>query len=189
MSAMEVEKTTARPEKKVVYTAKAHTTGGRDGGNSRTSDGRLNVKFSVPGKPGNGTNPEQMLGAGWSSCFISAIGFVAAKKKVNLPPDLAIDIEVDLCTSSDGFSLQARLNVNMPGLEREVAQAIVDTAHQMMSRLSWRRGATERLFRICAATARHGFFRVERSGTASNRRSLLISAKSELTKRKREKHD
>jgi len=121
---------TAQLEKKVVYTAKAHTTGGRDGGTSRTSDGRLQVNFSVPGKPGSGTNPEQMLAAGWSGCFISAIGISASKMRVKLPADPAVDAEVDLCTGSDGYSLQARLNVSLPGLERKVAQAIVDAAHQ-----------------------------------------------------------
>jgi Ohr subfamily peroxiredoxin len=121
----------AQLEKKVLYTAKAHTTGGRDGGASRTSDGRLDVKFSMPGKPGTGTNPEQMLAAGWSACFLSAIGGVAAKKKITLPPDAAIDTEVDLCSGGDGYSLQARLNVSLPGLEHAVAQSLVDAAHQM----------------------------------------------------------
>jgi Ohr subfamily peroxiredoxin len=117
-------------ERKVVYTAKAHTTGGRDGGASRTSDGRLDVKFSVPGGAGSGTNPEQMLAAGWSACFISAIRVVAARMKVSLPADLHIDAEVDLCTGSGDYFLQARLNVTLPGLERQVAQALVDAAHQ-----------------------------------------------------------
>ncbi len=120
----------AQLEKKVVYTAKAHTTAGRDGGAYRSSDGRLDVKFSLPGKPGSGTNPEQMLAAGWSGCFISAIGVVAARMKVKLPPDLAVDTEVDLCSGGDGYSLQARLNVSLPGLEPEVARAVVDAAHQ-----------------------------------------------------------
>ncbi|MGA2245121.1 MAG: organic hydroperoxide resistance protein [Verrucomicrobiota bacterium] len=118
-------------ERKVVYTAKAHTTGGRDGGASRTSDGRLDVKFSIPGKPGNGTNPEQMFAAGWSGCFLSAIGILAAKKKVILPADAAIDAEVDLCSGGDGYSLRARLNVSLPGVEHEVAQELVDAAHQI----------------------------------------------------------
>jgi len=91
----------------------------------------LDVKFSLPGKPGTGTNPEQMFAAGWSSCFLSAIGGVAAKKKITLPPEAAIDAEVDLCSGGDGYSLQARLNVSLPGLEREVAQSLVDAAHQM----------------------------------------------------------
>jgi Ohr subfamily peroxiredoxin len=121
---------TAQLEKKVVYTANVHTTGGRDGGKSRTSDGRLEVNFSVPGKPGSGTNPEQMLAAGWSSCFLSALGIVAAKMKVKLPGDPSVDAEVDLCTGSDGYSLQARFNVHLPGVERELAETIVDAAQR-----------------------------------------------------------
>ena len=118
------------PIEKVLYTAKAHTTGGREGGSSHTSDGRLDVKLSVPGTPGTGTNPEQLFAVGWSACFLSAIKIVAARMKVRLPADVAIDPEVDLGTTSGGYFLQARLNVSLPGLEREVAQAIVDGAHQ-----------------------------------------------------------
>lgn len=121
--------TTTQPVK-VLYTAKAHTTGGREGGASRTSDGRLDVKFTVPGTPGNGTNPEQLFAVGWSGCFLSAVKIVAAQMKVKLPADAAIDPEVDLCTSDDGYSLQARLNVSLPGLDREIAQKIVDGAEQ-----------------------------------------------------------
>jgi osmotically inducible protein OsmC len=114
----------------VLYTAKAHTTGGREGGASRTSDGRLDVKLSVPGAPGNGTNPEQLFAVGWSACFTSAVKLVASKMKVKLPSDMAIDSEVDLCTDDDGYFLQARLNVSLPGLERQVAQSILEGAHQ-----------------------------------------------------------
>jgi len=124
------EQSTTTQSAKVLYTAKAHTTGGREGGASRTSDGRLDVKLSVPGTPGNGTNPEQLFAVGWSACFLSAIKIVAAQKKVRLAPDVAIDPEVDLCAGDDGYSLRARLNVSLPGLEREVAQSIVDGAHQ-----------------------------------------------------------
>jgi Ohr subfamily peroxiredoxin len=118
-------------QKKVVYTAKAHTTGGRDGGGSRTSDGRLEVKFSLPGGPGTGTNPEQLFAVGWSGCFISAMKHVALQKKVALPDDAAIDAEVDLCKSDDGYSIQARLNVSLPGMEHEVAERLVEAAHEL----------------------------------------------------------
>src|SRR5215475_2966215 len=97
------------PIEKVLYTAKAHTTGGREGGASRASDGRLDVKLSVPGTPGTGTNPEQLFAVGWSACFTSAIKIVAAQHKVKLPQDMAIDSEVDLCTGDDGYFLRARL--------------------------------------------------------------------------------
>ena len=74
---------------KILYTAKAHTTGGRDGGASHSDDdGRLDVKLSSPGGPGDGTNPEQLFAAGWSACFLSAIKLVAGKKKVSLPADV-----------------------------------------------------------------------------------------------------
>ncbi len=115
---------------KLLYTAKTHTTGGRDGA-SRTSDGRLDVKLSTPGAPGNGTNPEQLFAAGWSACFMSAMGLAASKLKVVLPSDGAIDAEVDLGTNEGGFLLRARLNVKLPGLDRESAQKVVDAAHQM----------------------------------------------------------
>jgi len=114
----------------VLYTAKAHTTGGRDGA-SRSSDGHLDVKLSSPGAPGNGTNPEQLFAAGWSACFMSAIGLAASQRKVALPADRAIDAEVDLGKNAQGFVLRARLNVSLPGLEREVAQGLVDAAHQL----------------------------------------------------------
>ena len=113
---------------KVLYTAKAHTTGGRDGA-SRSSDGRLDVKLSSPGAPGNGTNPEQMFAAGWSACFLGAIGVAATKRKTRLPADAAIDAEVDLCGGGGEWFLRARFNVSLPGMDRETAQALVDDAH------------------------------------------------------------
>jgi Ohr subfamily peroxiredoxin len=119
----------AQETAKVRYTAKTHTSGGRRGGVSRSDDGRLEVNFSAPGVPGSGTNPEQLFAAGWSACFISAMGVVANKMKVKLPADAAVDAEIDLCNSGDLYFLRARLNVRVPGLEREVAQAIVNTTH------------------------------------------------------------
>jgi osmotically inducible protein OsmC len=116
---------------KVLYTAVAHTTGGREGGASRTSDGRLDVKLTPPGAPGDGTNPEQLFAVGWSSCFTSAIKLLAAERKVKLPQGLAIDAEVDLCSGDDGYFLQARLNVSLPGLEPELAEELVERAHQI----------------------------------------------------------
>lgn len=115
---------------KVLYTAKTHTTGGRDGA-ARSLDGRLDVKLSSPGTSGNGTNPEQLFAAGWSACFLSALGVVAAEMKVTLPADRSIDAEVDLGTNEGGYLLQARLNVSLPGLERDVARALVESAHQI----------------------------------------------------------
>lgn len=114
---------------KVIYTAKVHTTGGRDGA-ARSDDGRLDITLSPPGHSEAGTNPEQLFAAGWSACFIGAMGIAANKMKVALPADKAINAEVDLGTAGGGFFLQARLNVSLPGLDREIAQALVDAAHQ-----------------------------------------------------------
>lgn len=114
---------------KVLYTGKTHTTGGRDGA-SRSSDGRLDVKLGSPGASATGTNPEQMLAAGWSACFIGAMGLAAKKLQVALPADTAVDAEIDLAMNDSGYFLQARLNVSLPGIDRETAQAITDTAHQ-----------------------------------------------------------
>jgi osmotically inducible protein OsmC len=113
---------------KILYTAKAHTTGGRDGGSGRTNDGRLDVKLSEPGKAGTGTNPEQLLAVGWSACFLSAVKLLAAKKRVALPDDAAIDAEIDLVQAQGGYHLAARLNVTLPGLDQETAQSFVEGA-------------------------------------------------------------
>jgi osmotically inducible protein OsmC len=114
---------------KVLYTGKTHTTGGRDG-TSRSSDGRLDVALSSPGSLGAGTNPEQLLAAGWSACFIGAMGKAAAAMKIALPAETAVDAEIDLGTTDGGYFLQARLNVSLPGVEREVAEALAHAAHQ-----------------------------------------------------------
>jgi osmotically inducible protein OsmC len=115
---------------KVLYTAKTHTTGGRENGASRSSDGRLDVRLSTPGTARIGTNPEQLFAAGWSACFEGAMALAARKRKIALPADLAIDAEVDLCFADGAYFLQARLDVSVPGIERDVAQALVDEAHQ-----------------------------------------------------------
>jgi Ohr subfamily peroxiredoxin len=114
---------------KVLYTARTHTVGGREG-QSRSDDGRLDVKLDRPGAPGNGTNPEQLFAAGWSACFEGALAHVASVKKIQLPGDTAIDAEIDLRNGADGFSLAARLNVSIPGVDRDVAQELVEAAHQ-----------------------------------------------------------
>jgi osmotically inducible protein OsmC len=113
---------------KVLYTAKTHTTGGRENGVSRSSDGQLDVRLSVPGSNRIGTNPEQLFAAGWSACFESAISLIAKKKHVTLPEGVTIDAEVDLMLSDGGYSLSARLNVGIPGIDRNIAQALVDEA-------------------------------------------------------------
>ena len=118
----------AQPEK-VLYTGKTQTTGGREGA-SKSSDGNLDIKLSSPGTTGTGTNPEQLFAAGWSACFIGAMGIAAAKMKLRLPIDTTVNAEVDLCLTGAEYSLQARLNVSLPGIDPEIARAITDAAHQ-----------------------------------------------------------
>ncbi len=115
---------------KVLFTAKVRTTGGRDGGASLSSDGRLNIKHSIPGTPGTCTNPEQLFAAGWSACFEGAMGIAARKMKIAIPAGMAIDAEVDLCLGIDAYFLSGRLNVNLPGLERDVARELIESGHR-----------------------------------------------------------
>jgi Ohr subfamily peroxiredoxin len=115
---------------KVLYTARVHTTGGR-AGVSGSSDGRLEVRLSRPGSPGTGTNPEQLLAAGWSACFEPAMEFAARNMKITLPADHAVDAEIDLGPEGGAFSLAARLYVSLPGMERATAQRLVEAAHQV----------------------------------------------------------
>ncbi|GGM95210.1 peroxiredoxin [Dyadobacter beijingensis] len=114
---------------KVLYTGKTHTSGGRDGA-SRSSDGNLDIKLTSPGTNGTGTNPEQLFAAGWSACFIGAMGIAAAKKRIALPEGTAVDAEVDLGTTKGEYFLQARLNVSLPGLDEATAREIIEAAHQ-----------------------------------------------------------
>ena len=115
---------------KVLYTARAHTTGGREG-ESRTDDGRLDVKLTSPGTAGSGTNPEQLFAAGYSACFIGAMKAVAGKTKVALPADLAVDAEVDLGPVGQAYGIAVRMNIHLPGMDTASARQLVDTAHQV----------------------------------------------------------
>ncbi|MGN6124429.1 MAG: organic hydroperoxide resistance protein [Sphingomonas oligoaromativorans] len=113
----------------ILYTGRTHTTGGRDG-SAQSSDGRLDIRLSPPGSAGQGTNPEQLFAAGWSACFIGAMGLAAQAAGVKLPADTAVDAEVDLAKGDSGYFLQARLKVSLPGLDAATARAIADQAHQ-----------------------------------------------------------
>lgn len=115
---------------KVLYTAKAHSTGGRDGA-SRSDDGRLDVKLSSPGTAGTGTNPEQLFAAGYSACFIGAMKAVAGKMALTLPQDLAVDAEVDLGPIPNAYGIAVRMQVTLPGMDRSAAQKLIDAAHQV----------------------------------------------------------
>ncbi|QFY63605.1 organic hydroperoxide resistance protein (plasmid) [Rhizobium grahamii] len=114
---------------KVLYTAKTHVTGGRDGF-ARSSDEQLIIRLSPPGSNHAGTNPEQLFAAGWSACFIGAMSHAAVKRGIKMPADTAVDAEVDLGMTNGGYLLQARLRVTLPGLDGETARSLVSEAHQ-----------------------------------------------------------
>lgn len=132
---------------KVIYTARVHSTGGREGA-ARSDDGRLDVALATPGTPAVGTNPEQLFAAGWSACFMAAIEIAAREAKVKLADGLAIDSEVDLGSNDDGYLLGARLNVTIPGVDRATAEALVDKAHQTCPYSKLSRGNIEVQFTI-----------------------------------------
>ncbi|WP_413989270.1 organic hydroperoxide resistance protein [Labrys okinawensis] len=115
---------------RTLYTAHVHTTGGRDGA-ARSSDDQLNIQLGSPGSKRPGTNPEQLFAAGWSACFEGALGLAANEAGVTLPPETAVDAEVDLNRGDDGFFLTARLKVSLPGVGREIAQSLIERAHQI----------------------------------------------------------
>jgi osmotically inducible protein OsmC len=108
---------------KLLFIGKTHNTNGRDGG-ARSSDGHLDIKLPEPHPAA-----EQLFGAAWSACYMGAIELAAAQRKVELPGGLAVDAEIDLNNANGGFFLRARLNVSVPGVEREQAQTLIDTAH------------------------------------------------------------
>jgi lipoyl-dependent peroxiredoxin len=118
---------------KVLYTAHATTTGGREG-TSKSDDGKLQVKLAPPkemGGNGDGTNPEQMFAAGYSACFLGAMKFVAGQQKITLPATTKIDASVGIGPIPAGFGIQAALTVTIPGMERAAAEALVAAAHQV----------------------------------------------------------
>jgi Ohr subfamily peroxiredoxin len=103
------EASPANPVRKVEHAGKAHSTGGRDGGASQSDDGRLDIKLTFPGTRGKGTNPERLLAAGWSACFLTNLKIAGVKMKARVAPESTVDAEVDLCSTDDGFALQAAL--------------------------------------------------------------------------------
>ncbi len=118
---------------KVLYTAHAHTTGGRDG-RSVTDDKLLDVKLALPpemGGDGKGTNPEQLFAAGYSACFMGALKHVASQKKAKISADASIDASVAIGPIPGGFGLSVKMVIHLPGVEREQALALVDAAHQV----------------------------------------------------------
>ncbi|MGX5686816.1 organic hydroperoxide resistance protein [Chryseobacterium cucumeris] len=124
----EVENTTVINISKVLYSGNVIVTGGRNG-EAKSSDGKLDIELTSPGSKGNGTNPEQLLAAGWSACFIGAMHLASAKMQIDLPSDLSLNTSVDLATNDDGFFLQAHLQILLPGLAIDEARKVVETAH------------------------------------------------------------
>ena len=108
---------------KVLFAGRAHTTGGRDGA-ARSSDGFIDLKLPQPHPAA-----EQLFAVAWSACYIGAIELAAAQRKIKLPAAPAVDAEIDLNRAGDSFFLRARLNVSMPGVDREVAQQLAEAAH------------------------------------------------------------
>lgn len=119
------------PLDKVLYTAEAHTTGGRDGGAGKSSDGALDVKLNPPGSGKAGTNPEQLFAIGYSACFIGAMKAVAAKVGVKVPEDVAVDAKVSLGPTNGGaaYGVAVQLAISLPGLDAGAKQKLVDAAH------------------------------------------------------------
>jgi osmotically inducible protein OsmC len=118
---------------KVLYTAHAKVTGGRDG-HAMSSDGLLDVKLTVPkemGGPGGGTNPEQLFAAGYAACFLGAMKVVAAQKKVSLPVGLSIDSSVGIGPIQNGYGIEAALRIHIPGMNSTEAKSLVEAAHQV----------------------------------------------------------
>jgi len=136
---------------KVLYTAKAKSTGGREG-TSESSDGRLKVSLSTPkslgGNDGPGTNPEQLFAAGYSACFIGALKVVAAAAKTKLPDNLFVESQVGIGPLEKGFGIKVDLRVVLPGLTSEVANSIVENAHQVCPYSNATRGNIEVNFTV-----------------------------------------
>ena len=122
---------TMSPIARVVHTARTYTTGGRDRGASRSSDGCLDVRLSNPGSARIGTNPEQLFAAGWSASFESALTLAAHTRNTDLPADMAIHAEMDLKVADGSYFLSMRLNVRLPGVDCDTAQALVNEAHEI----------------------------------------------------------
>lgn len=108
---------------KILFTGKTHTTAGHDGA-GRSSDGSLDVKLPQPHPAA-----ENLFGVAWSACYMGAVELAASKRKITLPPGLAVDAQIDLHLDESGFFLTARLDVSLPGLDREIATQLIDAAH------------------------------------------------------------
>jgi Ohr subfamily peroxiredoxin len=133
--------------KKILYTAKTHAKGGREG-SAHSLDGRLDVKLTRPGAPGEGTNPEQLFAAGWSACFISAMEVVAKGRDIAMPADRAVSAEVDLFLLDGAYGLEARLDVSLPGMKLADAEALVEAGHAICPYSNATRGNVDVTIRL-----------------------------------------
>ncbi len=133
---------------KTLYTGQTRTTGGRDG-QGKSSDGELAVRLSPPGSGRPGTNPEQLLGVGWSACFIGALRRAGQAQSIRLPDDVAVAADIALGNTADGgFALAAKLTVELPGLDTDDKARLVEAAHQLCPYSKATRGNIEVTFEI-----------------------------------------
>ncbi|MFJ4345410.1 Ohr family peroxiredoxin [Pseudomonas sp. NPDC089401] len=112
---------------KVLYSARTHTKGGRDGV-GRSDDGRLDVTLSPPGVPADGSNPEQLFAVCWSASFLGALRHACNARKVPFPATAAVDAQVELLHAEQGFFLRAHFAIALPGIEPELAEVLIDAA-------------------------------------------------------------
>ena len=117
---------------KVIYTAKAKASGGREG-RATSSDGVLDVKLGLPkemgGAGGEVTNPEQLFAAGYSACFLGAMKFVSGRDKIAIAKDAFIEAEVGIGPLPTGFGIEVKLNIHLEGMDAAEAKKLVDAAH------------------------------------------------------------
>jgi Ohr subfamily peroxiredoxin len=119
----------------VLYTAQAHTTGGREHGHGHTTDGELNVEIRPPrevGGHGGGTNPEDLVAVGWAAAFESALGTVARRHHL-VATDVSIESDVTLLsTGNGGYKIEAALDVMLPSIpDRDTATALIREAEHV----------------------------------------------------------
>ena len=128
---------------KVVYTAEATVTGGREQGHGKTTDGELDVQLRAPTE-GGGTNPEQLFAVGYAACFEGALGVAARRARAEVG-DASIDSKVSLVSTEDrGYTVAVELDVTLPQVDdAEQAKEIVAAAHQICPYSNATRGNVE----------------------------------------------
>ncbi len=133
---------------KLVHTARTRTTGGREHGISRSSDGSLDVRLAAPASDRLGTTPEHLFAAAWSSSFENAIELAAQQRKVVMPVTVTVDAELDLNFVGGGYFLSARFNVRVPGIDRNIAHDLIDEAHKICPYSKATRGNIEAVIKL-----------------------------------------